>query len=85
MRSIEIFSAGCPACEDVIALVNKMACSSCEITISDMQHQEIAKRAKELGINKIPAVLVDGVLADCCANQAVDEDSLRKAGIGTSL
>tara|TARA_E500000331_G_C17272891_1_gene720232 strand:- start:19949 stop:20206 length:258 start_codon:yes stop_codon:yes gene_type:complete len=85
MRSIEIFSAGCPTCKDVIALVNKIACSSCEIAISDMQHQETAKRAKELGINKIPAVLVDGVLADCCASQPVDEDSLRKTGIGKPL
>jgi hypothetical protein len=31
-RTIEVFSAGCPACEDTIALVNRVACPSCEVT-----------------------------------------------------
>ena len=30
-RKIEIFSAGCAACEDTIELVNKIACPSCEV------------------------------------------------------
>ena len=27
-RKIEVFSAGCPACEETIALVNRVACPS---------------------------------------------------------
>jgi glutaredoxin 3 len=32
-RTIEVFSAGCPACEDTMALVNRVACPSCEVTV----------------------------------------------------
>ena len=35
-RHIEIFSAGCQVCEDTIALVNRMACPSCQVTVLDM-------------------------------------------------
>ena len=28
-RKIEVFSAGCPACEETIKLVNRIACPSC--------------------------------------------------------
>jgi hypothetical protein len=36
-RHIEIFSAGCSACEETITLIKRLACSSCEVTILDMQ------------------------------------------------
>ena len=81
-RSIEIFSAGCPACEETIQLVNRIACSSCEVSVLDMHVAEVAARAKELGIRSVPAVLIDGVLADCCAGRGPDEATLRAAGLG---
>ena len=28
-RQIEVFSAGCAACDDVVVLVNSIACPSC--------------------------------------------------------
>lgn len=81
-RLIEIFSAGCPACDDVVELVNKIACSSCEITILDMHDEQVAARASALAIKSVPAVVVNGELADCCAGRGVKEDALRTAGIG---
>ena len=36
-RKIEIFSAGCPACQAAIDLVNKIACPSCDVTVLDMK------------------------------------------------
>jgi len=84
-RQIEIFSAGCPACQDTIDMVNRLACSSCEITILNMNEKDVAARAKELGIRSVPTVAVDGKLADCCANRGVDENTLRSAGIGQPL
>jgi glutaredoxin 3 len=65
-RKIEIFSAGCSACEDTINLVNKLACSSCDVRVLDMKDAAIAQRAKSLGIQSVPAVVVDGKLASCC-------------------
>jgi glutaredoxin len=84
-RSIEIFSAGCPACEETIQLVNRVACPSCEVSVLDMHVVEVAARAKELGIRSVPAVLIDGVLADCCAGRGPDEATLRAAGLGQPL
>ncbi len=81
-RQIEIFSAGCPTCQDTIDLVNNIACSSCEITILDMNNDKTAKRAKLLGIKAVPAVVINGKLADCCTGSGVDEASLRSAGVG---
>ena len=81
-RKIEIFSAGCPACEETIEIVNRVACPSCEVSILDMNDGAVARRAKELGIRSVPAVVIDGKLADCCAGRGPDEAALRAAGLG---
>jgi glutaredoxin len=81
-RSIEVFSAGCPACQDTIDLVNRVACPSCEVSVLDMHDAAVAKRAKQLGIRSAPAVVIDGRLADCCGGRGPDEATLRAAGLG---
>ena len=84
-RKVEIFSAGCPACSEVIEMVNRLACPSCEVIVHDMNDSELAKRAKDLGISTVPAVVIDGELADCCANRGPDETVLRAAGLGKPM
>lgn len=84
-RNIEIFVAGCPVCQDTIDLVNRIACPSCAVTVLDMKDPNVAARAKGLGIRSIPAVLVDGALAECCAGRGVDEGMLRAAGVGQPI
>ena len=84
-RRIEIFSAGCQVCEETITLVKRLACSSCEITVLDMKDQTVSSRATQLGIRTVPAVVVDGQLASCCAGSGPTESALRAAGIGTPL
>ena len=81
-RKIEIFSAGCPVCEETIALVGRLACPSCEVEILDMRRPAAASKARNYGIRSIPTVVVDGKLADCCAGRGVEEASLRAAGVG---
>ncbi|MCH8091329.1 MAG: thioredoxin family protein [Proteobacteria bacterium] len=81
-RQIEIFSAGCPVCEAAIARINEIACPSCEVTTLDMNEEGVAERAEALGVRSLPAVVIDGKLADCCTSQGVDEDVLRAAGLG---
>jgi glutaredoxin 3 len=84
-RKIEIFSAGCPACAEAVETVNKIACESCEVQVLDMTEQGVAERAKQYGIRSVPAIAIDGKLADCCAGRGVDEATLRAAGVGTPL
>jgi glutaredoxin len=84
-RKIEVFSAGCPVCKDAVNLVNKLACESCEVSVLDMNKPEIAERAKALGIRSVPAIVIDGKLADCCAGRGPDEAALKASGISQPL
>ncbi len=84
-RHVEIFSAGCAVCEETIALVNRLACDSCEVVVHDMADPEVTSRAGQLGIHSVPAVAIDGRLAECCARRGPDEASLRAAGVGQPL
>ncbi len=81
-RKVEVFSAGCPACQDVVALVQRVACPSCDVSVLDMNDPNISSRAKSLGVRSVPAVVIDGTLADCCTGRGPDEATLRTAGLG---
>lgn len=82
MRKIEIFSAGCPACEELLKSVRERACPCCEVKVLNMRDPEVAARAKELGIRSVPAVVVYGKLADCCVGGGPDLEVLRSLGLG---
>ena len=81
-RQIEIFSAGCAACDEAVRVVKAIAGSSCEIHVLDMHQAQVAKKAGSYGIKRVPAVVVDGKVADCCQVGGVDEATLRQLGVG---
>lgn len=78
-HTIEIFSAGCAMCSDAIELVKTVAGSTHDVHVRDMQSPETVARAKALGIRSLPAVVIDGRLAGCCAGRGPDEQTLREA------
>ena len=78
-RTIEVYSAGCATCKETIDLVKKVAGTSAEVRVHDMQQHETAARAKTLGIRSLPAVVVNGRLAGCCAGRGPDEHVIREA------
>ena len=84
-RLVGIFSAGCAVCEETVSLVRDIACASCDVSILNMKEPEVAARAKSLGIHSLPAVAIDGKLADCCAGRGPNGGMLREAGIGKPL
>jgi glutaredoxin 3 len=84
-RKVEVFSAGCAVCDEVIDAVKREAGSSSEVIVHDMKNIQVARRAKELGIRSIPAVLIDGKLASCCAGRGVDIQVLKNAGLGKAV
>jgi glutaredoxin len=84
-RHIEVFSAGCPVCNEAIAMVKRNACPSCEVNVLDMKDQAVATRAERLGVRSVPAVVIDGKLADCCTGRGPDEKILKAAGLGQPL
>jgi glutaredoxin 3 len=84
-RYVEIYSAGCGVCEETVALVKRLACDSCDVVVRDTTEPEVASKAQQLGVRSVPAVAVDGRLAECCAGRGPDEASLRATGIGQPL
>ena len=81
-RKVEVFSAGCPACREAVELIERVAGESAEVSVLDMHRQDVAARAKGLGVRSVPAVAIDGKLADCCTGRGVDEGTLRRQGLG---
>lgn len=84
-RKIEIFSAGWPACDEAIETVKRIACPSCEVQVLDMHQPETATRAAELNVARVPTIVIDGIVAACCASGPIDEEVLRAAGVGVLL
>ena len=85
IRKIEVYGAGCPVCRETIEMVKRNACQSCEVTVLDMNTTHVSDRAKQLGVRSVPAVVIDGKLADCCAGRGPDEATLKAAGLGQPL
>lgn len=77
-KKIEVFSAGCSACKETIEMAKRIA-GSHELVIHDMNKSEVASKAKQYGVRSVPAVLVDGKLASCCAGRGPEETVLRAA------
>lgn len=84
-RKVEVFSAGCPVCDETVALVRDLACPSCAVEVIDMRASDGAARAKALGVRSVPAVAIDGKLADCCTARGPDAGTLKTAGLGRPL
>ena len=78
-KKVEIFSAGCSTCKETIELVKRIAGPSHEIVVHDMHKSDIASKAKNYGVRSVPAVVIDGKLAGCCAGRGPDEHVLRSA------
>src|SRR6516225_3900222 len=76
-RKVEVFSAGCALCEEVIDLVRREAGSSTEVIVRNMIDARVLARAEKLGIRSIPAVVIDGKVASCCTPRGVDLEVLQ--------
>ncbi len=50
-----------------------------------MNDPKVVSRAKSLDIRAVPAIVIDGTLADCCAGRGPDEATLRAADLGQRI
>lgn len=81
-RKVEVFTAGCPACDEAVSLVKSRACDSCDVEVFDMKEPSVSERAKGYGVRSVPAIVIDGQLAGCCSGRGPDAGTLRAAGLG---
>ena len=73
---VEVFSAGCAFCHEVIDVVRREAGSSSQIIVHNMMDARSLRRAEQFGIRSVPAVVIDGKLAACCTG-SVDIQTLK--------
>jgi MerR family mercuric resistance operon transcriptional regulator len=85
-RLIEVFTAGCYVCEKAVNEIKALACPNCEVKVYDLNKKcetgECEVKAKQYGVNSLPAVAIDGKLVSCCTNRGIDIEALKKAGLG---
>ena len=86
-RRVEVFTAGCPVCDEALKLVKEIACESCEVIIYNLNEPcesgECLDKVRSYGIHRIPAVAVNGSLAECCVAGPVTAEGLKGAVKGT--
>lgn len=46
-----------------------------------MHEPDVAARARHLGVSRVPAVVIDGELLECCDNGRIDAQALIEAGV----
>ena len=82
-RRVEVFTAGCPVCDEALKLVKEIASESCEVIIYNLNEPcesgECLDKVRSYGIHRIPAVAVNGRLAGCCVAGPVTAEGLRAA------
>lgn len=86
-RRVEVFTAGCYLCDEALKVVRELACENCSVQVYDLREgcatNEYREKAAKYGIHRVPAVVVDGKLIDCCTPQRpISKELLRKAGVG---
>ncbi len=81
-RTVEVFTAGCAVCDEAVQAVKKIACESCDVQVQDMRTDAAKTKARKYGIKRVPAIVVNGQLAECCQQSGVDAGVLQRLGVG---
>ena len=81
-RQIEIFTADCPLCDETVKLVQKLACSSCQVSVYDLREPADLAQAEQYGVNGVPAIAVNGRLV---LTGKPNTEQLQAVGIGQPL
>lgn len=64
MRTIEVFTAGCPICDETLKLVkDAVEGCGCDVIERRCTGEECCPEAKGYGVKAVPTIVVDGVIA----------------------
>jgi hypothetical protein len=85
MRKVEVFSSGSCCGERLVTAIRAAACPSCEVRVLNVTAAEVAERAKQLGVQSVPAVAINGELVCSAGECGPDLAKLRAAGLGVPL
>ncbi len=62
-RKVEVFTAGCPLCEETLEIVRAAACPECEVIERRCEGDACCAEAVSYGVKAVPTVVVDGTIA----------------------
>jgi hypothetical protein len=80
-KQVEVFTDGTPLCVPTVELVLEVA-QHCDVTIYDVKMDDQAvRRSAELGVIRLPAVVVDGVILLGDWRGIVSRAALWEAGV----
>lgn len=65
-KLVEVFWAGCPLCEETLQRVRPLVSNEDELIVQDLRTEGGRRRAAALGVARVPALAVNGSLAECC-------------------
>lgn len=80
-RKVEVFTAGCPLCRETVEMVKELSCQHCDVTVYNLNEGGIEK-ARQYGVNSVPAVVVDGKVLECCRRGLPTRKDLEATGLG---
>lgn len=88
-RIVEVFVTGCPLCDHTVKLVKEVMGHHCDVTVWDLREDHITDEGRtkltQYGIHRVPAVVIDGALAECCQiQQPISRETLIAAGLSAS-
>ena len=85
LPTVDVFTAGCPLCDDTVRAVRELVGDAAEVRVLDTHDADVARSARDLGLGAVPAVVVEGEPASCCGGSGPNEAdlvrTLREAGI----
>lgn len=63
-HAIEVFTSGCPLCQETINTVKEAKCPECTLTeYNILEKREYLEKARKFGVKAVPSIVVDGKLA----------------------
>jgi hypothetical protein len=63
-RTIELFTAGCPICSEMLELVRQtVAGCGCEVIERRCQGETCCELAKQYGVKTLPTIVINGKVA----------------------
>jgi glutaredoxin 3 len=81
-RTVEVFTAGCTVCDEAVETVRGLVCESCDLQIHDMRTDAAKAKARKYAVKRVPSVVVNGELAECCQQSGIDAGILQRLGVG---
>ncbi len=68
-------------------MVRELACPSCEVVVYDLikqcESKECLDKVKGYEVRRVPTIVIDGKMTECCVGNRPNLEALRAAGVGS--